>query len=417
MVTISKQLAVWRREIDIARDRPYWLAFNFFEGIGPQRFRKLLLYFGSAERIWKAGEEELSQAGLATGLRHKFLLFRQWWQPQKFIFRRRQFHYQPDIYRQFSRWLAGRERARQWNWVQRRQAYRRQTPVWLETITWLDDDYPLGLLPLESSPPLVYFRGRADFLQAQFWQRPMVAIVGTRKVTAYGRQVTQQLAAGLAAAGVVVISGMARGVDSLAHEAVLARGGDTVAVLGTGVDVVYPLGNRSLYEKMATNGGLLSEFPPGFPPLPGNFPARNRIIAGLSRLVVVTEAAQKSGSLITARLAAEQGKDVLAVPGPITSDLSQGTSYLIKQGAKLVTAVDDILGELQLALPAVKVNTAAMEPQQQRIWQALADGEKYTDELVRELKLPASQLGSILSIMAIKGWLVDLGGGRWGRQR
>ena len=417
MATISKQILKWRREINLDKDRPYWLAFNFFEGIGPQRFRQLLLYFGSAEKAWRADENKLLEAGLTPAVRRKFLLFRRWWQPQKLAFRGRKFHYQPDIYQQFARWLANQERAQQWQWVQRRQAYRRQTPLWLDVVTWLDDDYPPGLLPLEASPPLFYFRGRADFLAAEFWQRPMVAIVGTRKVTAYGRQVTEELAAGLARAGVVVVSGLARGVDSLAHQATLDAGGETVAVLGTGVDIIYPLGNRSLYETMVARGGLVSEFPPGFPPLPGNFPARNRIIAGLSRLVVVTEAAQKSGSLITARLAADQGKDVLAVPGPITSDLSQGTSYLLKQGAKLATGTDDILSELQLNSMAAKIDVSKMEPLQEKIWQALANGERYIDELVKELKLPAGQLGSILSIMAIKGWLIDLGGGRWGRKR
>ncbi len=416
MVALREQRQIWRQKLNRERERPYWLAFSFFEGIGPQRFQQLLAYFQSAEKAWRAEKKELLVAGLSPRLAEKFLLFRRWWSPEKIKWQEQQFYYRPEIYREFARWLADQERRGQWRWVTRRQAYG-QKPAWITMLSWLDDGYPVPLLDLETAPPVLYFLGRPEVLRPEFWQRPLVAIVGTRKVTPYGQQVTRQLAAGLARTGVVVVSGLARGVDSLAHQAALDAQGWTLAILGNGVDIVYPAENGQLGAAIQQRGGLFSEFPPGFPPLPGNFPARNRIIAGLSRLVVVTEAAEKSGSLITARLAADQGKDVLAVPGPITSSLSQGTSLLLKQGAKLVTTVADILQELNLpAVATPKVDLDQLSPEEKAIYQALAAGEKYLDELVRATDLPASRLGSILSIMAVKGLVADLGSGRWGRK-
>ncbi len=398
------------------RERPYWLAFNFFEGIGPQRFRQLLAFFGSAAKAWSAKEKALMKAGLKGKALAKFKEFRRYWHFDFCQLKGQQFSCRRQFYRDFRRWLANHQREQQWGWVSRYHAYGQGETAsgWL--LTWMDANYPPGLRLLISSPPLLYYRGRADFLSQEIWQNPWVAIVGSRKVSAYGQQVTRRLAQDLAARGVGIISGMARGVDSLAHQAALDQRGATVAVLGTGIEVVYPRENQQLYQQLWQRGGLLTEFPPGFPPLPGNFPARNRLIAGLSQLVIVTEAAQKSGSLITAKLAAEQGKDVLAVPGPITSALSQGTSFLLKQGAKLITGVDDVLEELKISpLPAKAAPklTAA----EAKVWQALADGHHYLDELVRLSGLPAAQLGSILSIMALKDLVVDLGGGLWGRKQ
>jgi DNA processing protein len=213
-------------------------------------------------------------------------------------------------------------------------------------IPWSDSAYPAALTTIADPPPVLWTRGQVPSLSA-----PAVAIVGSRAASSYGLAVAEQLAGDLAASGVVIVSGLARGVDSAAHRGALAAGGITVAVLGSGVDVMYPPEHASLAKEIDGRGAVTSELVPGTPPQQWLFPLRNRIISGLSRAVVVIEASERSGSLITARCALEQGRDVLAVPGNVLSGRNRGAHGLLRDGAKIVESADDILEELRLPAP------------------------------------------------------------------
>ena len=212
----------------------------------------------------------------------------------------------------------------------------------IEFIPFFSKEYPPGLAEIPDPPFALFVKGTCPGAKKK------AAIVGARGCSGYGEHYTREFAEVLAAAGVDIISGMAMGIDADAHSGALEENGDTYAVLGCGVDVCYPKRNRYLYEKMQDRGGILSEYPPGTPPLPGYFPQRNRIIAGLADYVIVMEARKKSGSLITADYAMEQGKEVYALPGRVTDALSEGTNHLIQQGAGIFVSVEDFLQELQL---------------------------------------------------------------------
>lgn len=207
-------------------------------------------------------------------------------------------------------------------------------------VTLADEDYPRQLLEIPDPPPLLYLRGERRWLAAR-----ALAIVGSRNATAQGRSNAERFAQSLSDAGLTIVSGLALGIDAAAHRGGLAGRGSTIGVLGCGVDICYPPSNRTLYEAIAARGALISEYPLGAPPLPMNFPRRNRLISGLARGCLVVEAALGSGSLITARLAADQGRDVFAIPGSIHSPLARGCHALIKQGAKLVETARDVLDE------------------------------------------------------------------------
>jgi len=226
-------------------------------------------------------------------------------------------------------------------------AIRRARDQGIVAVTRNDAAYPAALTTIADPPPVLWTRGRVDALSA-----PAVAIVGSRAASQYGLAVAEQLARDLAACGLVVVSGLARGVDSAAHRGALADAGVTVAVLGSGVDVMYPPEHGSLAKEIDKAGAVVSELVPGTPPQPWFFPLRNRIISGLSRAVVVIEAGEKSGSLITARCALEQGRDVLAVPGNVLSGRNRGAHGLLRDGAKIVESADDILEELGMTRPA-----------------------------------------------------------------
>jgi DNA processing protein len=204
-----------------------------------------------------------------------------------------------------------------------------------------DPEYPAILAQLPDPPPLLYMRG-----DLRVEDDPAVAVVGSRRATAYGLEMARRIASGLAEVGITVVSGMARGIDEAAHLGALEAGGRTLAFLGSGLDRLYPPESRRLAERIAANGAVLSEFPLGTAPRPGNFPVRNRLISGVSRGTVVVEAARRSGSLITARMALEQGREVLAVPGRATTETARGTNRLIQEGAKLVTTARDVLEEI-----------------------------------------------------------------------
>ncbi len=417
--------------INQEKDLPYWIGFNFFEGIGPLRFKLLLEYFGSAQKAWLASKKDLLTIGLGEKIVDKFWQFKDFFNPQSLKMAGHFLISLPDFLSRIDDFLADEERKKQFWWVTKTGRYKKIPDQPILVLTWMDKIYPESLKNIPASPPVIYLaagflKSDKKTLEAQIkrlFDKPAIAVVGTRKISSYGRLVTEKLVAQLVEANLVIVSGIARGVDGVAHRTALANNGQTIAVLGSGVDVVYPAENRDIYEKISWSkknllGLVLSEFPPGFPPLPGNFPARNRLIAGLAKAVLVTEAAQDSGSLITARLALEQGKDIFAVPGPITSPLSSGTSFLIKQGAKLVTEITDILEELgvkNFKTQMVDFKLEDLSEEERKIWELFNQGEKYIDDIIRETGLETAKVGSILSLMTLKGLIKDLGGGKWGR--
>lgn len=241
-----------------------------------------------------------------------------------------------------------------------------------------------------------------------------VAIVGTRKPTAYGKEVAHQLACDLAKHGIIVISGLALGIDSIAHRAALEANGTTLAVLANGVDKPYPASHTNLAREILKSGGaLISEYEPGTPPLPHQFLARNRIVSGLADAVIVVEAAQRSGTLSTVNHALEQGKDVFAVPGNITSPLSAGCNALIKQGAQPITSADDVLQILKPQLKKEQVQLLGDTPAEQTILGLLQQGIRDGDELLEKSKLDASEFNQTLSMLEIKGTIRALGANQW----
>jgi len=274
-----------------------------------------------------------------------------------------------------------------------------------KVVTLKDDDYPRRLKDIYDPPALLYLRGalrREDELA--------VAIVGSRKTSAYGREVTERIGRDLARHGVTVVSGMARGIDSVAHKGALQGGGRTIAVLGCGVDVIYPSENRNLFHQIIEQGAVLSEFPMGSPPEAGHFPRRNRIISGLSIGVVIVQASGESGSLITAGYALEQGREVFAVPGNIGAEGSRGTNQLIKEGAKLVESSEDILEEV---LPqwrregetAQKGGDAvlALTEAEKCLYGLLDETPLHIDALIRESQLDPGSVSSLLLNLELKG--------------
>lgn len=279
-------------------------------------------------------------------------------------------------------------------------------------VTYISRDYPKSLFEIPDSPPFLYVKGELRSHELS------VAIVGSRRATSYGVMTTAKLAEALAANGVCVVSGMARGVDTAAHKGALRAGGRSIGVLGCGVDKVYPPENRQLFEEMANSGCLVSEFPLGTMPLAENFPRRNRIISGLSSGVLVIEAAEKSGSLITAQYALEHGRDVYAVPGNISFATSRGCNRLIKQGAKLVDCVEDILEELPahalasagapLLHPAPR--TFALTPKEASIYELLSRSPLHIDDIISQTELTAGDVSSMLLHLELKGAVTPLPG-------
>lgn len=306
-----------------------YLTLNLLPDIGPLRMQHLLEHFGNVEKIFTAGIAELCQVeGIGEKLAQRILSA-----PKEI-----------DLEKEFKL-------------IEKNQ---------VKLIFWDDLNYPVGLKTLPDPPAVLYLRG--ELKEEDIFA---VSIVGTRRATSYGKLVTEKLAKGLAEAEITVISGLARGIDTEAHQVTLSAGGRTIAVLGNGLAVHYPPENRKLEEKIINSGALLSEFPMTYPPERANFPQRNRLIAGLSFGVVVIEADIQSGALITARLALEQGKEVFAVPGSILSPYSRGTHLLIKEGAKLVEETADIIEEIQ--------------PLKER-WRPRLKQEKKEEELTHEEK-------------------------------
>jgi DNA processing protein len=291
-------------------------------------------------------------------------------------------------------------------------------------LNWTEPEYPQTLLQIYDPPVMLYVRGDAQILNL-----PSIGMVGTRRPTLYGTQMAERLGRELAARGLIVVSGMARGIDAIGHQGVMAVNGRAVGVLGTGIDVCYPKENRKLYEKVLERGAIISEFPLGTHPAPENFPVRNRIVAGMPLGVVVVEGAQYSGSLITARLAMEFGREVFAVPGNVTQPVSFAPNQLIKQGAKLVTNGEDVIEELPTPIRAVLVRAEAPEAEQRNLLAAASlnssekkiydllsvDDPKAIDDIVERSELNSSEVLATLFDLEMKGIVRQLPGKQFSR--
>lgn len=281
----------------------------------------------------------------------------------------------------------------------------------IKIITLIDTEYPYLLKQIYDPPPVLYVIGKEDVLK-----HISIAIVGTRKATPYGKNTAYELAWSLAKYNINIVSGMARGIDSIAHQGAINAEGATTAVLGSGLDIIYPRENIKLMRKILKCGCVVSNFPLGTKPVPGNFPARNRIISGLSSGIVVVEAAEKSGSLITADFALEQGREIFAVPGNIKSPYSKGTHRLIKQGAKLTENIDDILEEFQLThvstvVNAKETNKPKVKPDEEKVIKQIEFEPTHIEQIRKKTELSISLLNNILTRLEIKGLIKSMPGG------
>jgi DNA processing protein len=354
----------------------YLIAVTAFTYFGPARVKLLLAYFKSAKKLWNCTFEDLIETGLPEKKVVEFVNFRKSFDAKSY--------------------------------------FEKLTRLNIKVTTFLDKNFPEVLKKLDGAPVVLYYRGSLSGLKAN-----CIAIVGTRRMTAYGREVTEKFSSELSAFGVTIISGLARGVDTAAHSATLAAGGVTIAVLGNGLDSIYPPENKNLAEAIVQKGGaLISEYPLGYPALPVNFAVRNRIVSGLGNCVLVIEGAEKSGTLLTASHAAEQGKTVFAVPGQITSPLSKAPLYLLKNGAKMATETGDILDELDME---VKVDRDKMKrvapdtPEEAKLAEFLENEPLHLDELVRITGGKTSEISARLTIMEMKGIVKNLGKGMYKR--
>ena len=283
-----------------------------------------------------------------------------------------------------------------------------------EIVAWDDTDYPRALLEVADAPPILFFVGRRELLN-----RASLAVVGSRNATPQGIENARAFAAAFSAAGLTVVSGMALGIDAAAHEGALDGPGGTLAVVGTGLDRVYPAKHRALAHAIALKGALVSEYPPGTPPLKENFPRRNRLLSGLARGVLVVEATLSSGSLITARLAGDQGRDVFAIPGSIHSPFSKGPHKLIREGAKLVETAQDVLDELKGFVAVSALASAPAAGGDLVAHAGLLDAMAYDpvdlDTLMQRTRSGPEILAAALTALELDGHVVALPGGRWQR--
>jgi DNA processing protein len=291
------------------------------------------------------------------------------------------------------------------------QVWRQIEALDVQVLTWEDDSYPRRLKEIDQSPPVLYVRG--ELLEDDQWA---VAIVGTRRSTAYGRQVTSALAETMAHSGISVVSGLARGIDAVAHNAALEAGGRTLAVLGSGVDRIYPPEHRKLAHKIMSSGAIISDYPPGTAPEGSNFPPRNRIISGLSQAVVVVEAGARSGALITAAYAADQGREVFAVPGNIYAPQSKGANVLLREGAQILLDPGDLLEALNLDQVSQHRTARAALPAdatEAQLFELLGHEPLHVDEIRARCDLPIEAVSAALTLMELKGLVRQVGSMRY----
>ena len=351
-------------------DKKFWVGFNLIKGIGAVRMQSLIAYFGDLESAWKASPAELAQAGLGLKV--------------------------------IERVVQARES------VDLEKVWAKIEKQGIKILTWHDETYPQRLKEIDQPPPVLYIRG--EYLPDDLFA---VAIVGTRRVTSYGRQITEELSSFLAANSMTVISGLARGVDAIAHQTSLKAGGRTIAVLGSGVDKIYPPEHRALAEQMMERGCIISDYAPGTPPEASNFPPRNRIISGLSLAVVVVEAGETSGALITAEFAAEQGREVFAVPGSILAPQSKGTNKLIQNGALPLLSVNDLMQALDITRVGEQKAVRKIMPAdaiEAKLLTVLTQEPLHVDEIRNQSELPIEKVSAALVLMELKGMVRQVGG-------
>ena len=348
----------------------FWLGLNRVNGIGPVRFQALLNYFGDAQSAWEAPPEFLKASGLSEKIIQNMIQVR-----------------------------ASVDLVALWDKLEAEN---------IQVITLEDDKYPRRLKDIAQPPPLLFLRG--EITVQDEWA---VAIVGTRKVTPYGQDVAEEVARFLANNKVTVVSGLARGVDSIAHTAALKAGGRTIGVLGSGVDEIYPPENRGLANQIIETGSIISNYPLGTKPEAGNFPPRNRIIAGISIAVVIVEAGKKSGALITANFANEQGRDVYAVPGKIHSSQSMGPNQLIKDGAHPLLRPEDLIDALDLVMVTEKQTARQVLPAdatEAALYSVLGFEPLHIDDIGRQAEMPIEKVSATLALMELKGMVRQVGG-------
>ncbi len=348
----------------------YWVGFSQIPGIGRIKISQLKERFGNLQDAWEAPEGRLRQAGLDSRSLATLLLLR-------------------------SRISLEAE-------MEKLERYK------VRALTYEDPDYPARLREIYDYPPVLYVRGHLPPKDI-----PCLAVVGTRRPTIYGRQVTEEIVADLARSKITIVSGLARGIDSVAHRTALDAGGETVAVFASGLDIVYPGENAKLAQAIMEHGALVSEYSLGVRPKGDNFPRRNRIMSGLSLGVLVVEAGEGSGALITANQALEQNREVFAVPGSILSPASRGTNRLIQEGAKLVCNCNDILEELNLTMVAQQLEIEEFQPaseSESAIAKQLTPEPCHIDEICRRSGLPMSEVSSTLAMLELEGVAKHVGG-------
>jgi DNA processing protein len=358
-----------------ANNPKYYLGFALIKDIGVKRFKQISYHFNNLEEAWQAPASEFMSAGINESLASQIALAR-------------------------SR-------------INLEAEMEKLNKLKINLITLDDDDYPPLLKQIYDPPFTLFYKGTLNSIQDEF----CLAVVGSRKFSSYGRQVTQNIVSNLAQNGITIVSGLALGIDSLAHQATLEAKGRTIAVMGCGLDQIYPAVHYGLAQKILESfGALISEYPPGTRPSKFTFPMRNRIISGLSLGTLIVEAGQKSGSLITAKTALDQNREVFAVPGNIYSLTSQGTNQLIQEGAKMITSANDILETLNLKQAIAQIESRQIlpdSPEEAKILSHLSQEPIQVDKLIQLSQLPSSQLNATLTMMEIKGKIKNIGGNNY----
>jgi len=351
------------------KDIKYWVGFSLIPGIGRVKLTQLENYFGNLGKAWEAVPADLKHAGLDSHSIHAITS----WQPK----------------------------------ISLDTEMEKLDSYGVKVFTCHDPDYPSRLKEIYDYPPVLYVRG--SLLPEDEW---CLAVVGTRRATVYGRQVTEEIVADLAQSKITIVSGLAKGIDSIAHRSALDVSGRSIAVFGCGLDIVYPSENAELARQIIRQGALISEYPLGTKPKPEHFPRRNRIMSGLSLGVLIVEADESSGAMITAHLALEQNREVFAIPGSILSPASRGTNHLIQEGAKLVRDYTDILEELNLTAVAHQIEMKEIIPAsdtESLLLKKLSAEPTHIDEVCRLSGLPISTVSSTLAMMELKGLVKQVG--------
>lgn len=350
--------------------KKYYVGFSLIKGIGAIRMKALEDYFGDLESAWNAPIQDLKESGLFEKICERIAEVRK--------------DFNLEAY------------------------YANILKSDVKILIKDDPQYPRQLLEIDQAPPVLYLKG--DIIPEDEWG---VAIVGTRKVTHYGKQVSEEFSRTLADHGITIISGLARGVDGIAHKTALEAGGRTIAVLGSGVDRIYPAEHRGLAQEIMKNGAVISDYPPGTAPEASNFPPRNRIISALSKVTIIIEAGATSGALITAEFAVNQGKTVYAVPGSIYNVQSKGTNRLIQLGARPLLDIREVLQDIQVDLVQERKAIRQEYPIdlfEEKILNVLSAEPIHVDEITHLTQLPVSQISSYLAILELKGLTKPVGG-------